>query len=122
MPGLAWSKVQRKLQARAIKDAGGWRLTELTLELLPNQTTISTACRDLCIIRAQGFDRVEAVLRQYGPDNDCVRFLIRRFSQFSDLPYQNSRYKDGTTWACNLAFSRVPYRALQSDRCLVITT
>ena len=29
---------------------------------------------------------------------------------------------DGTTWACNLAFSPVPYRALQSDRCLVITT
>ena len=47
------------------QDAGGWRLTELTLELLPNQTNISTSCRDLCIIRAQGFDRVEAVLRQY---------------------------------------------------------
>jgi hypothetical protein len=56
---------KRKLQARAIKDAGGWRLTELTLELSPNQTNISTSCRDLCIIRAQGFDRVKAVLRQY---------------------------------------------------------
>ena len=33
------------LQARAIKDAGRWRLTELTLEL-PNQTNTSTSCRD----------------------------------------------------------------------------
>ena len=32
-----------------------------------------------------------------------------------------SRYKDGTTKACDLAFLAVPYRALQSDRCLVIT-
>jgi len=35
---------------------------------------------------------------------------------------QNSRYKDGTTKRCALAFLAVPYRALQSDRCLVITT
>jgi hypothetical protein len=36
--------------------------------------------------------------------------------QFSDSLRQNSRYKDGTIWACSLAFSPVPYRALQSDR------
>src|SRR5271169_947204 len=35
---------------------------------------------------------------------------------------QNSRYKNGTTKACSIALSVVPYRALQSDRCLVITT
>jgi hypothetical protein len=35
---------------------------------------------------------------------------------------QDSRYKDGTTKAGSLAFSSVPYRALQCDRCLVITT
>jgi hypothetical protein len=34
----------------------------------------------------------------------------------------NSRYKDGTTKTCSLVFSLVLYRALQSDRCLVITT
>jgi hypothetical protein len=41
---------------------------------------------------------------------------------FSDPLVQNSRYKDGTTKAGSLAFSSVPYRALQCDRCLVITT
>ena len=38
------------------------------------------------------------------------------------LWFKNSRYKDGTTKACSIVFSVVPYRALQSDRCLVITT
>jgi hypothetical protein len=33
MRKLAWSNAKGNLQARAIKDAGGWRLTELTLEL-----------------------------------------------------------------------------------------
>ena len=33
---------------------------------------------------------------------------------------QYSRYKDGTTKARILSFLSVPYRALQSDRCLVI--
>jgi|GEM_PF-5179863 len=37
-------------------------------------------------------------------------------------PCQSSRYKDGSTKARSLPFSPVPYRALQSDRCLVITT
>ena len=41
---------------------------------------------------------------------------------FSDPLVQNSRYKDGTTKAGSLAFSSVPYRALQCDRCLVLTT
>jgi hypothetical protein len=42
--------------------------------------------------------------------------------QFSDPLVQNSRYKDGTTKSCSIVFSVVPYKALQSDRCLVITT
>src|ERR1700730_13845717 len=41
---------------------------------------------------------------------------------FSDPLVQNSRYKDGTTKTCSIALSVVPYRALQCDRCLVITT
>ncbi len=32
------------------------------------------------------------------------------------------RYKDGTSKVCALAFLAAPYRALQCDRCLVITT
>ena len=44
-------------------------------------------------------------------------------SQFHGYsPCQSSRYKDGTTEARSLPFSPVPYGALQSDRCLVITT
>jgi hypothetical protein len=35
---------------------------------------------------------------------------------------QNSRYKDGTSWICFFTFLAVPNKALQSDRCLVITT
>jgi hypothetical protein len=35
---------------------------------------------------------------------------------------QNSRYKNGTTKRCALPFLVVPYRALRSDRCFVITT
>jgi len=38
------------------------------------------------------------------------------------LSMPNSRYKNGTKKRCALAFPAVPYRALQSDRCLVITT
>jgi hypothetical protein len=41
-------------------------------------------------------------------------------SGFSEPSVQNSRYKDGTTKNRSIVF--VPYRALQSDRCLVITT
>src|SRR6267378_1609829 len=41
---------------------------------------------------------------------------------FSEPLVQNSRYKDGTTKNRSIVFSVVPYRALQSDRCLVITT
>src|SRR6202162_5083773 len=37
-------------------------------------------------------------------------------------PLVQNSYKDGTTKACSLVFSVVPYRALQCDRCLVITT
>src|SRR6266853_6887815 len=40
---------------------------------------------------------------------------------FSEPLVQNSRYKDGTTKNRSIVFSVVPYRALQSDRCLVIT-
>ena len=42
--------------------------------------------------------------------------------QFSGSLLQNSRYKDGTTKASAIVFLFVPYRALQSDRSLVITT
>src|SRR5258708_38781674 len=42
--------------------------------------------------------------------------------QFSEFLAQNWRYKDGTTRDCSFMFSVVPYRALQCDRCLVITT
>jgi hypothetical protein len=35
---------------------------------------------------------------------------------------ENLRYKDGTTKSHLLAFSPVPYKELQSDRCLAITT
>jgi len=41
---------------------------------------------------------------------------------FSDPLVQNSRYKSGTTKTGAIALSVVPYRALQCDRCLVITT
>src|ERR1700730_7791816 len=41
---------------------------------------------------------------------------------FSDPLVQNSRYKNGTTKTCSIALSVVPYRALQCDGCLVITT
>jgi len=44
----------------------------------------------------------------------CDSFSRSTISQFSGFPWQNSRYKDGTTWACFLAFSPVPYRALQA--------
>jgi hypothetical protein len=40
----------------------------------------------------------------------------------TDKSCKNSRYKNGTSKTCSLMFSSVPYRALQSDRCLVITT
>src|SRR6267378_2701171 len=41
---------------------------------------------------------------------------------FSEPLVQNSRYKDGTTKNRSIVFSVVPYRALQSDRCLVVTS
>jgi hypothetical protein len=40
----------------------------------------------------------------------------------TDKSCKSSRYKNGTTKRCSLLLSFVPYRALQSDRCLVITT
>jgi hypothetical protein len=43
-----------------------------------------------------------------------------QIQRFSELLVQNSRYKDGTTKNRSIVFSVVPYRALQSDRCLVI--
>jgi hypothetical protein len=46
------------------------------------------------------------------PDSGCV----------SDPLVQNSRYKNGTTNVRSFVFSVVPYRALQCDRRLVITT
>jgi hypothetical protein len=60
---------------------------------------------------------------QYDP-RTSLRFVLEfdRSLSFPASRAKNSRYKDGTTWACSLAFSAVPYGALQSDRCLVITT
>ena len=65
---------------------------------------------------------------QYG-SMSCCRWLEivfalrsqRRRSPCSRVLEQNSRYKNGTTKAYSIVFSVVPYRALQSDRCLVIT-
>jgi hypothetical protein len=47
---------------------------------------------------------------------------VRYLARIEPSLVQDSRYKDGTTKAGSLAFSSVPYRALQCDRCLVITT
>ena len=60
---------------------------------------------------------------QYG-SRTTLRFVLKfdRPLSFPASGGKNSRYKDGTRWICSLAFSPVPYRALQSDRCLVITT
>jgi hypothetical protein len=60
---------------------------------------------------------------QYG-SRTTLRFVLKfdRPLMFSGFRRQNSRYKDGTRWICSLSFSPVPYWALQSDRCLVITT
>jgi hypothetical protein len=93
------------LQARPIKDAGGWRLTELTLELTQPDEHIDVLPRPL------HYPCTRTRPCRSSPSPVCfqimiaVRSLNRRISQFSDLPCQNSRYKDGTTWACNLAFS-----------------
>src|SRR5580704_15798215 len=47
-----------------------------------------------------------------------LQVLALRLASLADSTRQcqNSRYKDGTTKTCSLAFSPVPYRALQSDR------
>jgi hypothetical protein len=59
-----------------------------------------------------------------GPGSYILAFWSqdRQISQFSDFRAKKSRYKDGTTKACAFRFLAVPYRALQCDRCLVITT
>ena len=66
-----------------------------------------------------GFDLVACVFHKVRePGWDCSRSI----TLFSEMSAQNSRYKNGTTKACSSVFSAVPYRALQCDRCLVITT
>jgi hypothetical protein len=52
-------------------------------------------------------------------NHPCGSFSRATDFQFRSLR-QNSRYKNGTSKRCALAFLAVPYRALQSDRCLVI--
>src|SRR6202040_1722786 len=52
----------------------------------------------------------------------CQASRNAKSSGFSEPLVQNSRHKDGTTKNRSIVFSIVPYRALQSDRCLVITT
>ena len=44
------------------------------------------------------------------------------FTRIEPPLVQDSRYKDGTTNGRALRFLAAPYRALQCDRCLVITT
>jgi hypothetical protein len=55
----------------------------------------------------------------FSTDETPITFLV---GPGQEPLVQDSRYKDGTTKAGSLAFSSVPYRALQCDRCLVITT
>jgi hypothetical protein len=55
----------------------------------------------------------------------CLVLLVRKVRAplcIAEPLVQNSRYNDGTTKNRSIVFSVVPYRALQSDRCLVITT
>jgi len=59
---------------------------------------------------------------QHGPKSSLCFVAKIAKSTFSRVLVQDSRYKNGTTKSCFLAFFLVPYRALQSDRCLVITT
>jgi len=78
----------------------------------------------LWIIGGQEFDDAEPVLLILPVELEIV-FALR--SQHRRLPClrvlaQNPRYKNGTTKACSIELLVVPYRALQSDRCLVITT
>ena len=74
------------------------------------------------VIRGQEFDGAESVLLIL-PAWLAITLELRLQDRLGfQIFFKNSRYKDGTTWACSLAFSPVPYRALQSDRCLVITT
>src|SRR5260370_34755610 len=61
--------------------------------------------------------------RGCNPQNyTCTSFPKARSIRFENVAFKNSRYKDGTTKTGSLVFSHVPYRALRSDRCLVITT
>ena len=79
----------------------------------------------LWIIIGQEFDRAEPVrliLPVWLQNILAIRSQDQQISQFSGFQCQSSRYKDGTTKTRSLAFLAVPYRALQSDRCLVITT
>jgi hypothetical protein len=80
----------------------------------------------LWVISGQKFDRAQPALLILPVRLQIILTFRSQDRQdlpvFSDSLRQNSRYKDGTTKACTLAFLAVPYRALQSDRCLVITT
>ena len=79
----------------------------------------------LWIVIGQEFDGAEPVLLILPVRLQsilAIRFQDRQISPFSDFTSQNSRYKNGTTKTGSLALLAVPYRALQSDRCLVITT
>ena len=76
------------------------------------------------IVGRQEFDRAEPIrliLPVWLEIIPAVRSQERQTSN-SGFLRQNSRYKNGTTKRCALAFLAAPYRALQSDRCLVITT
>jgi hypothetical protein len=78
----------------------------------------------LWIVSRQEFDRAEPV-RLILPVWLEIILAVRsqeRQTSSSGSQRQNSRYKNGTTKRCALAFLAVPYRALQSDRCLVNAT
>jgi hypothetical protein len=47
---------------------------------------------------------------------------ITQLARSSKVSAQNARYNNGTTKTGSFVFSVAPYRALQCDRCLVITT
>src|SRR5579864_6956392 len=75
----------------------------------------------LWIIGGQEFHDAEPVLLILPVGLEIIYELRsqHRRSPCSRVLAQNSRYKNGTTKACSIALSVVPYRALQSDRCSI---
>ena len=91
--------------------------------LLLASTAAFEACASSCVRVGDLYGLRLRVLRSVFLSDTRANLLDGRF-EIRGLRSlrQNSRYKNGTTKACSIVFSVVPYRALQSDRCLVITT